>query len=213
MKIALATIFYNNKAELQRLVDSIPDKVIDLWITVDGPFRYNLDMNPDLPHKSDDGSFMVINNAAPKFNDSIIIHHKPGATEFDKRNTYLENCSKLGNIDVLIIVDSDEYFIYPPGITPLDAWQRFRKDMEILIIQNQHHNVYGIQYSQADSPSDTYKPRIWVNPAKMRYTNGSHYHYSNIETEKDIIETFKQNKINVCTTSRINNQGRNNINT
>jgi hypothetical protein len=196
MKIALATIFYNNKAELQRLVDSIPDKAVDSWITVDGPFRYNLDVNPDLPPKSNEGSFTVITKSAYKFNDTIYINYKTGATEFDKRNTYLENCSKLGNIDVLIIVDSDEFFIYPPGITPLQAWQRFRKDMEILLIQNPHHNVYGIQYQQADSPSDTYKPRIWVNPAKMRYTNGSHYHYANIETEKDTIETFKQNKIN-----------------
>lgn len=196
IKIALATIFYQCKDELQRLVDSIPPKVLDLWITVDGPFRYNLDMNPNLSHKSNDDSLKVIYDSAPKFNDSIMIHHKPGSTEFDKRNAYLEDCTKLGNIDVLIIVDSDEFFIYPPGIKPLDAWQRFRKDMEILIIQNQHHNVYGIQYSQANSPSDTYKPRIWVNPAKMRYTNGSHYHYANIETEKDTIETFKQNKIN-----------------
>ena len=184
IKIALATIFYNNKAELQRLVDSIPDKVVDSWITVDGPFRYNLDMNPDLSHKSNDGSFTVITKSAYKFNDAIYVNYKTGATEFDKRNTYLENCSKLGNIDVLIIVDSDEFFIYPPGITPLHAWQRFRKDMEILLIQNQHHNVYGIPVLR-DSPSDTYKPRIWVNPAKMRYTNGSHYHYANIENEKD----------------------------
>ena len=196
MKIALATIFYNNCAELQRLVDSIPPKVVDNWIAVDGPFRYNLDINPDLSHKSNDGSIKVIFDSAPKFNGSIILHHKPGATEFDKRNTYLENCSKLGDIDVIIIVDSDEYFIYPPGITPLQAWQRFRKDMEILLIQNRHHNVYGIQYEQADSPSDTYKPRIWVNPAKMRYLNGSHYHYANVESEQKDIELFKKNRLN-----------------
>ena len=68
--------------------------------------------------------------------------------------------------------------------------------MEILLIQNRHHNVYGIQYEQADSPSDTYKPRIWVNPAKMRYLNGSHYHYANVESEQKDIELFKKNRLN-----------------
>jgi hypothetical protein len=194
MKIALATIFYQCRDELQRLVDSFPPKVIDYWLCVDGPFRYNLDIYPDLPHKSDDGSFMVISDSAPKFNDSVIIHHKPGATEFDKRNTYLENCSKLGDIDVIIIVDSDEYFIYPPGITPLQAWQRFRKDLEILMIQNPHHNVYGIQ--TLEMGVDTYRPRIWVNPAKMRYINGSHYHYANLDTELDDVLKFRQNRLN-----------------
>jgi hypothetical protein len=62
------------------------------------------------------------------------------------------------------------------------------------MIQNIHHNVYGIPYLEGDA--DTYKPRIWVNPSKMRYINGSHYHYANVETEQDTIETFKQNRIN-----------------
>ena len=76
-----------------------------------------------------------------------------------------------------------------------------------------HHNVYGIQYEQADSPSDTYKPRIWVNPAKMRYLNGSHYHYANVESEQKDIELFKKNRLNLWTTSPFNHQGRNNTNT
>jgi hypothetical protein len=197
IKIALATIFYNNKAELQRLVDSIPDKAVDSWITVDGPFRYNLDINPNLSHKSNDGSFTVITKSAYKFNDTIYINYKTGATEFDKRNTYLENCSKLGNIDVLIIVDSDEFFIYPQGITPLAAWQRFRKDMEILLIQNPHHNVYGIPAIEGVN-TETYRPRIWVNPGKMRYINNSHYMYANIIDEKENMKKFEENGLIYC---------------
>jgi hypothetical protein len=203
MKIALATIFYQCAKELQRLVDSIPDKVIDYWICVDGPFRYNLDRHPDLPHKSDDGSLTVISDAAPKFNYNVIINYKyGGATEFDKRNTYLENCEKLGDINVIIIVDSDEYFIYNHGIDPVEAWNRLRKNIEIEMIQHPFHNVYGIPYAQKDSPSDTYKPRIWTRPEKMRYINGSHYHYANIENEQQDIETFKQNRLNYVQQAR-----------
>lgn len=203
IKIALATIFYQCATELQRLVDSIPPKVIDYWITVDGPFRYNLDMNPQLPHKSNDGSLMVISNSAPKFNNAVIIEYKEGATEFDKRNTYLDICKKLkGEIDAIIIVDSDEYFIYSPGLEPLAAWQRFKKNIELEMIQHPHHNVYGIPYVHKDSPSDTYKPRIWVHPEKMRYINGSHYHYANWETEKQDIENFAKYGSTYCTYAR-----------
>lgn len=211
MKIAIATIFYNNCLELQRLVDSIPTKAIDYWITVDGPFRYNLDVDQTLSHKSDDGSLKIIYDSASKFNHSVIVHHKPGATEFDKRNTYLEICEKLGDVDVLIIVDSDEYFVYPSGLNRIDCWTRFKQNIEIDMIQNRHQNVYGIRYLEdtkpgggegwktaIDTSADTYKPRIWVDPGKMRYISNSHYNYANIEEEKDTVEYFKKYKQVYC---------------
>lgn len=193
-KIAIATIFYQNKTELQRLADSIPPNVIDYWICLDGPFRYNLEVNPDLPHKSEDGSIATIMQSRTKFNYGVVLHYKAGSTEFDKRNTYLENCEKLG-IDCLLIVDSDEYFIYDKGKTPLECWQRFLKNIELEMIKNPHHNVYGIQYID-EHGTDTYKPRIWMHPEKMRYINGSHYHYANIIDEADTLTQFKQNKVN-----------------
>ena len=212
LKIAIATIFYQCKEEMQRLIDSIPPKVVDTWICVDGPFRYNLDMNPDLSHKSDDGSLAVIYDSAPKFIDSVILHHKPGSTEFDKRNTYLENCQKLGDINVLIIVDSDEMFVYPSGVKPLECWNRFKQNIEIEIIRNRHHNVYGIPYFEEvaatggedkwkaviGTTADTYKPRVWVNPGAMRYINNSHYNFANIYTQQKDIEDFKKNGLTYC---------------
>jgi hypothetical protein len=196
-KIALATVFYNNRDELQRLVDSIPPGVVDYWITVDGPFRYNLDMNPNLSHKSDDGSLMVLHNAAVKFNSNVIINYKEGATEFDKRNTYLENCEKIGDIDAIIIIDSDEYFTYSPGLDPVEAWRRLRKNIELEMIKHPHHNVYGIEAVEGKD-TQTYRPRIWTNPAKMRYVYGSHYHYANIIDEQKDIENFAKYKQTYC---------------
>lgn len=191
MKIAIATIFYQNKLELQRLVDSIPDNVVDYWICIDGPFRYNLDMNPDLPHKSNDGSIDLIMESRFKFNYGIVLHYKAGSTEFDKRNAYLENCQKLG-IDCLLIIDSDEYFIYDDGKTPLQCWQRFIKNIELEAIKHPHHNVFGIRTYDPIHKLESYCPRIWLKPHQMRYVYGSHYHYANIETEQRDIDYFKQ---------------------
>jgi glycosyltransferase involved in cell wall biosynthesis len=193
MKIAIATIFYNNHDELARLVQSIPDKVVDYWIAVDGPFKYNLDTNPELPHHSDDGSIEVITESRNKFNYGVVVHYKPGATEFDKRNLYLENCKKLG-IDVLLIIDSDEYFIYDQqeGKSPKDCWLRLRKNIELEMIKNPHHNVYGIRTFDQKHNMESYCPRIWVKPHQMRYVYGSHYHYANIETEQQDIDNFKK---------------------
>ena len=215
MKTALFLIFYNNKEEIQRLLNSVPDKVIDYLIAVDGPFRYNLDMNPNLSHKSDDGSLKIIYDSAPKFNNSVMVHHKPGATEFDKRNAYLEDCEKLGDVDVGIIIDSDEYFVYPSsttgGLKPIDCWTRFKQNIEIDMIQNRHQNVYGIRYLEdtkpgggegwktaIDTSADTYKPRIWVDPGQMRYISNSHYNYANIKTELETVEYFKKYKQVYC---------------
>jgi hypothetical protein len=198
MKIGLATIFYNNCLELQRLVDSFPPKVVDYFIGVDGPFRFNLDMYPDLPHKSDDGSFTVLSNSAPKFNSNVIINYKAGATEFDKRNTYLENCEKLKNeINVLIIIDSDEYFHYDSGYKPEDCWQRFRKNLEFEMRKHPGHNVFGIDYID-EHGTRTYKPRVWVNPHEMRYFYGSHYMYGNTKTDASVMEEFKKYKTCYC---------------
>ena len=198
LKIALATIFYNNKDELQRLADSIQSKTIDYWITIDGPFRYNLDIEPSLPHESDDGSLDVIMESRTKFKQGVVMHNKAGSTEFEKRNTYLENCQKL-NIDVLIIVDSDEYFIPDTSLKPdptksqEEAWNRFIKNIELELIRHQSsHNVFGIPFVEVETKTETYKPRIWLNPGQMRYINGSHYHYANMETEQRDVDYFNQ---------------------
>jgi hypothetical protein len=197
VKIALLLIFYNNKEEIQRLINSIPDKVVDYFIAIDGIFQYQAEENPDLPMKSNDGSIQVITDSASKFNNSVVIHYKPGATEFDKRNTYLENCKKLGDVDVGIVTDSDEYFHYDIGYKPEDCWQRFRKNLEFEIRKHPQHNVFGIDYID-EAGTRTYKPRVWVNPHEMRYFYGSHYMYGNIKTDASIMEEFKKYKTCYC---------------
>ena len=192
MKIALGCIYYNNYKELRRLVESIPKGAIDYFIGIDGVFKYTKEQNPNLPDISNDASSLVIHHHSKEEGKyTYVLEELPNRTEFEKRNKYLEICEKL-DIDVLIITDTDEVFVYPPGVSPEQAWDTFKKNLEFEMRRYPGHSVFGIRFLEGDA--DTYKPRVWVNPGKMRYLNNSHYHYGNIETDKETIEQFnKQN--------------------
>ena len=60
MKLAIATIFYNCKPELERLLNSIPDKAIDYFIAIDGAFQYFDKHDNKIPSLSTDGSRQLI---------------------------------------------------------------------------------------------------------------------------------------------------------
>lgn len=197
MKIAIATIFYNNALELKRLLDSIPKGAIDYFIGVDGIFKYTKEQNPELSDLSDDGTQnFLLECSTSEYVDRFtrVIVSKTNSTEFEKRNTYLKVCEDLGDVDVLIITDTDEFFVYNEGTSPEQSWQRFKKNLEFEIRKYPGHNVYGIDFTD-ECGTRTYKPRVWVNPSEMRYIYGSHYHYANVQTENGDIERFRQNGI------------------
>ena len=198
MKITLATIFYNNYTELKRLIESIPKDTIDYFIGIDGIFKYTQEQHLELPELSDDGSrqLFLTDGSDSKQYVSILVNCE-NKTEYEKRNRYLEICTNFDDIDCIIIVDTDELFFYEPGYTPEDSWNRFRKNLEFEMRRYPGHNVFGIRYLD-EAGTDTYKPRVWVNPAKMRYVYGSHYNYANIETEAKDIEYFKSQNLQYC---------------
>ncbi len=198
MKIAIATIFYNSVIEIIRLLDSIPKDVIDYFIAVDGIFKYTKEKYPELPELSHDGSRdTIVSRHIDDHKFVTVLIDKPNCTEFEKRNYYLEICEKLGDVDVLLIVDSDEYFQYDVGtIDPKECWQRFRKNLEFEIRKFGNHNVFGIPTYDCASGTKSYCPRIFVNPHEMRYLNNSHYHYGNITREAKDIEYFKSQGLN-----------------
>lgn len=207
MKLAIGTIFYNSKAELERLLNSIPDKAIDWFIGIDGIFQYTKEQNPNLPELSNDGSRELIlsDTITPRIsNIATWFENKSNSTEYEKRNKYLEICKKL-EIDYLIIVDSDEYFVYPDGITPERSWDIFRKNFEMLARKNAfQHNVFSIRTYDPKTNSESSCPRCWYNPGDMSYVNLSHYNYGNIhnETEFDKIQTAREQRLNYCQESR-----------
>ena len=186
IKIAIGCIFYNNAKELKRLLESIPIGVLDYFIGIDGVFKFTKEQNKDLPDYSNDGCRELIFEHSNSKEFVAIYYQNTDTTEFEKRNTYLEVCDKLGDIDILIIVDTDEYFKYEPYETPEEAWTRFKKNLEFEIRKYKDHNVFGINYID-EVGTKTYKPRVWVKPDEMRYIYGSHYHYANVKREqKDI---------------------------
>lgn len=198
MKIALGINFYNCANELKRLVDSIPKGFVDYIIGVDGVYRYHKEKNSDLPFESNDGSKQIILENSGKKGYIAIFLNVENHIEFNKRNAYLKACEILNNIDVLIIVDSDEFFIYPEGTTPEDAFTTFKQNIEKTIRKHKDHNVFSIRglNMNANPPYDCAYPRIWVRPGEMRYLNGSHYYYGNIYREAKDIDTFNKQRFN-----------------
>lgn len=199
MKIALGLNFYNAYDGLKRLCDSIPVGFIDYVIGIDGVYRYTKEKHPELSLVSNDGSQKILLDQADKNKFCTILMEYPNVTEFEKRNKYLEICQDM-NIDILIIVDSDEYFIYPEGTDPTTAFTQFKINLQKTIYaynfeHNNEHNVFGIRTLDIDNNYDAYRPRIWANPGQMRYIYGSHYHYANVERESEDIENFKNNRI------------------
>jgi hypothetical protein len=197
LKIAIGCIFYNCYEELKRLVDSIPNGFIDYFIGIDGIYRYNKEQDPNLPDLSNDGSRKVILDHGGGHKYTAVLQHKPNVTEYEKRSQYLDLCQHL-NIDVLLIVDSDEFFIYPDGVKPDEAFHIFKRNLELIIKKHQGHNVFGMRTLNIHDKLESYKPRIWYKPGEMRYLSGSHYHYANVITEADTINTFEVNGINYC---------------
>lgn len=201
MNIAILCVFYNCHEELKRLLSSIPENCIEYLIAIDGVYRYPKEQNPDLSELSDDGSRQVIMTAteADHIPNKIIVDF-PNKLEFEKRNKYLEICETMKDkIDVGIIIDSDEFILYPEGTRPADAFFRFKQNLEKAIKDTQgNHNVFAIRSLNLNEnpPYEGYYPRIFYKPGEMRYLNGSHYYYGNIYREKKDIELFNSHRHN-----------------
>ena len=183
LKIALGTIFYNSHYELQRLAKSIPRNCIDYWFAVDGPFRYIVDRNPDISLRSVDGSRLFLSLETDYlFKRRVYLMDGGGLLEPDKRQIYLDKC-KDKNVDILIIIDSDEFFSYPPYTDPVEQWKVFRDNIEDALRKTEYkHNVFSMLESESNGDIHA-RPRVWFKPGDMEYLYGSHYHYGNMKTE------------------------------
>ena len=190
MKVALATVFYQKINEVKRLVESVPKGVVDYWLAIDGPYRYIVEKY-NTPPKSHLACRTVFTN---KTGVDVRLYDNPGVTEYQKRQFYLELCSSESfDIDVLIIIDSDEYFLYPPGSDPFLIWREFifniSRARQDNIKNYSDHNVFNIAFQ--DEGIKSYKPRIWLNPGEMRYLGGSHYHFGNVKREINKIKHYE----------------------
>ena len=183
MKLALLTIYYNSRPELLRLMTSIQPRMIDKWIFIDGIFKYVKEANPNLPSLSDDLSTELIRNSGYNYH----VEQMPEATEYEKRNRYLELCQHY-NIDYAIIVDTDEYFDYNQDCTcknrKKEAFDKFKNEFYSKAVKYAgRQNVFNIDMIESGGYVQP-RPRCWYNPGQMRYIRNSHYHYANIYTEQ-----------------------------
>jgi len=171
IKVAAGIIFFNDCPSLARCLESIKDGV-DLIFAVDGRF-------PNFPATSNlstDGSRELVTS----YSKSVLIDF-PGF-ETEKRSKYLEYCF-LYSIDVLLIIDSDEYVMNP------ENWNKFHYNLKSLIFDRDkaEYNIYSInlQSLYTDQEYLAY-PRIWYKPEEIEYGN-RHYYFRNRNPLKPIL--------------------------
>ena len=169
IKLAAGIIFFNDYCSLQRCLNSINDGV-DIIFAIDGKF-------PTFPSSSDlstDGSRKLV-RSYPKC--VLIDFPKP---EFEKRTKYLEY-SALHSVDVLLIIDSDEFVLDNAD------WKMFRYNLRRVVFDRDRcaSNVYAIQLQSVDKSYGFLAcPRLWYKPAEMEYYGGRHYFFRNKDPAK-----------------------------
>src|SRR3990167_2825849 len=147
MKIAIGYCYYNDLKSIQRGLPTLVNEV-DLIFAIDGKFSLR-----DGPDYSEDGSTEFLESF-----DNVIIEKFVGM-EHDKRQKYIDLAVKY-NVDVLIIIDSDEY------VSAAD-WPLFRENLEKILDSEQ--NIHGVNFFTDNNI--TQYPRIWIRPHQIKYWN------------------------------------------
>ena len=147
MKIGVGYCYYNDVESIKRGLPTFVNEV-DLVFAVDGKFSLR-----DGPDYSTDGSTEFIESF-----DNIIVRKFVGM-EHDKRQQYIE-MAKENNVDVLIIIDSDEY------VAEAD-WDKFKENLEKIMGSEQ--NIHGVNFFT--DGNITQYPRVWIRPHQIRYWN------------------------------------------
>ena len=156
-----AVVFYNDLASLRRCVDSVYGNV-DYILALDGKYVYNDSPEP----LSTDGSREYIRDVAKDFEgQGLFLIDAPNLRECEKRQIYCD-ISKDYGIDVLLILDSDE-FIYCAD------WMRLRHEcyQKMIVRDKMNWHIYNIAFRE---PMD--RPRLWFQPWKIQI-GPTHYDF------------------------------------
>jgi hypothetical protein len=149
---------------------------IDIIIAVDGRYKdYNA------PNKLSSKECRSLFNS---FQTPFLLVDAPDEHQNDKRQIYFD-LSRDENLDALIVMDSDEFFI--PKKT---NWALFTKELEEKIVENKFtwRRGYSIpvllKHKGTEEMPDDYienLPRLFVTPGNMRYVD-DHYTIRNRHT-------------------------------
>lgn len=147
MKIGIGYCYYNDLDSIKRGIPTFVGDV-DFIFAIDGKFSLR-----DGPDYSIDGSTEYLE----QFKNVII--EKFVGMEHDKRQRYIE-LAKEYKVDVLIIIDSDEY------VAEAD-WVKFRNNLEKIL--NSPDNIHGVNFFT--DGNITQYPRVWIRPHQIKYWN------------------------------------------
>ncbi len=170
IKIAAGIIFFNDYSNLDRCLNSINDGV-DIIFAIDGRF-------PNFPDSSDlstDGS----RELAGSYSKCLLIDFP--REEFEKRTKYLEY-SSLYSVDVLLIIDSDEFVL-----DTASNWKLFRNNLKRVIFDRDRYayNIYAVMLQSGNRSHEFLPyPRVWYKPVEMEYYGGRHYSFRNKDLTK-----------------------------
>lgn len=157
MKIAVGISFYGNYSGLARLLPTISGKdKADIIFAIDGKYKGFPEYYIDDKEKQEIKKLLEFYNAKYYLIDSLY--------EWQKRQTYLDLCKTYSDIDILIVIDSDEYVI--------GDWPTFRRNCNII---SKHHknkfHLYSLQTHSVEDNTQQIRPRVIFEPQKVRYNN------------------------------------------
>lgn len=155
---AIGLIYYNEPKGVRRLLDSVPDD----WckICIDGAF-------PQMNSKNEWSSDKQIEWMSD-YKNTILVSFS--GDEWEKRQAYFD-LSKDYHIDVLVVVDSDEYFKLTEGYTWADV-ERYWGDLNVKEPTVYYINCYDV-YDGFTTPVT--RPRVFTRPEMFKYHNKHHY--------------------------------------
>jgi hypothetical protein len=186
MTVAVGCIFYNDAVGLARLIDSCW-KHVDLIFCVDGPFRdFKKTKQKKLPPKSTDLSRDVVK----RYPNAVLVD-APYLLEHQKRQVYLDQCKKY-NIDYLMIVDADEYFL------PESNWSGFAEERERVCTDDYIYNLKNYTDLQPLGLVPLDQARLWKNPGKLEYLNNHHYQFTLRNTAKALVAKLTLYTVKLC---------------
>jgi hypothetical protein len=189
LRIAIGLSFYEDFDSLRRMIQSCQSYPIDMIIAVDGRYKGFDSKNGISSQKCID----LFKASQTPFDIDVSIDKDQNV----KRQRYMDLCApKAHDIDCLIVMDSDEYFIHEGT-----NWPLFIEDLEHKIKENENNYKQGyciptllIDKGIQRMPEGYYEnlPRLFHKPHTLRYVD-DHFSIRNKQTGSHM--TFEGNSV------------------
>lgn len=188
LRLAIGLSFYNDFDSLRRMLTSLQAYPIDLIIAVDGKYK---------GHTGDkEVSDLECRHLFRAFQTPYYLFHEATAkTQIQQRQLYFDKAEVM-DIDVIIVMDSDEYIIHDKT-----NWPLFIKELEEHIEMNKGTFVQGYSiplvinqkpYKQKDYTINS--PRLFHRPSELQYVD-NHYTIRNKKTGVNMAYQTKETKL------------------